>query len=418
MAGLTGFASVYAEDGAIITMGAKGKVANVGKLDAEIKFTDAASTVSNVTVDEGIFHLAQAGAKVTKVTLAAAPTKFLDIIVGTEETTLAGGETVLYGTGKADVSANVVIRNKDANGNVLGAVPYNKNKEVRAENCELIDYTIGDGGEVLHTSSFEALFNKLANESGLVEVSLNGDAKWGSKISIPKGLTSLNIIGNDYTITVEATAIKGGNCSLVFEDVKLDAKNAKGAIALTISTNGALMSFKDSVVLGKAVTLSGNKKNTTLTLDGLNAVDNIQNFANVIVEADGGAAKKKFVAAKVTLADGMLSFGDGASVTIDALEGTGSLGLTKPTKKFKAITLKGATIANEGDIDLLTIEFKATDSPAVYAALIDPGFAAGTQIFADKSKGAVDYTKFDATGLIENGGLQNVKGKVTLGVKN
>ncbi len=415
MAGLTGFASVYAEDGAIITMGAKGNVANVGKLDAEIKFTDAASTVSNVTVDEGIFHLAQAGAKVTKVTLAAAPTKFLDIIVGTEETTLAGGETVLYGTGKADVSANVVIRNKDANGNVLGAVPYNKNKEVRAENCELIDYTIGVGGEVLHTSSFEALFNKLANESGLVEVSLNGDAKWGSKLTIPKGLTSLNIIGNDNTITVEATAIKGGNCSLVFEDVKLDAKNAKGAIALTISTNGSLMSFKDSVVLGKTVTLSGNKKNTTLTLDGLNAVDNIQNFANVIVEADGGAAKKKFTATKVTLADGMLAFDDGATVTIDALEGTGSLGLTKPTKKFKAITLKGATIANEGDIKLLTIAFEGNPT---YAVLNTPGFAAGTQIFADKSKGAVDYTKFDATGLIENGGLQNVKGKVTLGVKN
>ena len=417
---LSTFSKVYAEDGSIITIPAKGKVQNIADLKAEM-ILDGSVTVTGTTVNEGILHLTKNGTAkqpIAKVTLAGETKTFLDIIVGDEDTAIEGGMKVLYGSGKFNAAKNVNIINKDAQGNDLGAVAYNNNKEVRAENTEAITYQIGEGDEQ-NTSSFEALFNALANETGDVTVTVNSDAVI-SKANLPKKLASLTIKGasDDITITSNLTSIKVAY-KLAFEDINIVAKNAKGAdAALTISTTGSEMSFTNTTIIGKSITLAGNKKATTLKISDLNCVDKIQNFAVVEVTGLAGVAKT-FTAETLKLGDdAFISFGNGCAVKITKLSGAGTIGLAKAAtaKKFKAITLTSTDITEEGAVELVQIEFKATDSKALYGAVVEGTFETGTVIFADKSKGAIAYDKiFDATGLKDEGKLTNTKGKVTLG---
>jgi hypothetical protein len=414
------FTKVYASDGSIITIPAKGKVASIAELKAEM-ILDGSVTVSGTTVNEGIFHLTKNGTEkqpVAKVTLAGETKNFLDIIVGDEDTAIEGGMKVLYGSGKFNAAKNVNIINKDAQGNNLGAVAYNNNKEVRAENTEAITYQIGDGLEQ-NTSSFEALFDLLKNETGDVTVTVNSDSVI-AKNNIPKKLKSLTIKGysDDVKITCNLTSFKVAY-DLHFEDIVIDAVSAKGAQnAITISSNGSNMSFINTKIFSKSTSITGNKKSTTLVLDGLNRVDKLQNFANVIVRGLAGIAKNFAVETLKLEGSAFISFGNGCVVKITKLSGEGVIGLEKPEnpKKFKAITLTSSDIAEEDAIELVQIEFKATDSPALYGALVEGSFVAGTVIFTDKSKGAIDYNKiFDATGLKDEGTLTNTKGKVTLG---
>ena len=422
------FAEVDVNNGSVLTINTKGKMNNIAKLRAEVRFIDNTSTAAGITADQAIFHLVQnTGAKqqFAKVTLAgitAGDDSFVEVCIedsNLEEVVLdETTPSVLWTTGAADLTKDgkITIHNEDAKGNELSAVSYNKNKEIRAENTALLEVAVGEEDEVTF-SSFEKAFEYLAAKSGAAVITLTDNATMKTA-ALPKGLSSLTIASDgEAALTVNATAIKA-TYDLAFVNVPIIAKAASAAglpINLAITTTGSKLTLEDVSFQAKSVKLGGNKKVTELVIKGANSVvDNIENFAKITAEGSI-AANKKLTAGTIAFNDGFISLGNGAAATITSIEGTGTIGLTKAetAKKFKAITLSG--MGADATIALVQVEFKAENSAATYAVVVDGSFEAGTVIFADKSKGAVDYTKIDATGLKTDGTLTNNNKKVTLG---
>lgn len=427
------FAEVDVNGDSVLTINTKGKMNNIAKLKAQVRFIDNTSTAAGITADQAIFHLVQnTGAKqqFAKVTLAgitAGDDSFVEVCiedsnleeVKLDETT----PTVLWTTGAADLTKDgkISIVNSDDENNELSAVSYNKNKEIRAENTALLEVEIGE--DQLTFSSFEKAFEYLADKSGAATITLNGPATL-AKATLPKGLSSLTIKGDGTAaLTVNATAIKA-TYDLAFINVPIIAKAASATalpINLAISTTGSKLTIEDVMFDAKSVKLSGNKKATELVIGGVNGVvDNIENFAKVTVSG-AIAANKKLTVGTIAFDGGQLSLGNGAAAKIDNIEGTGVLGLTKAAtaKKFKAITL--TAMSADAKVTLVKVETEADGNGYKIMVIKDGDFEAGTVIFADKSKGAIKYggddAQFDASELAEGAELELNNKKVTLVIK-
>ena len=428
------FAEVDVNGDSVLTINTKGKMNNIAKLKAQVRFIDNTSTAANITADQVIFHLVQAAgakqpfAKVTLADIMSGEDSFVEVCIEDSELKEAVLDektpAVLWTTGRADLTKDgkISIVNIDDENNELSAVSYNKNKEIRAEYTGLLDVEAGEATESF--SSFEKAFEYLADKSGAATITLNGPATL-AKAALPKGLSSLTIKGDGTAaLTVNATAIKA-TYDLAFINVPIIAKAASATalpINLAISTTGSKLTIEDVMFDAKSVKLGGNKKATELVIGGVNGVvDNIENFAKVTVSG-AIAANKKLTVGTIAFDGGQLSLGNGAAAKIENIEGTGYLGLTKAetAKKFKAITL--TAMSADAKVTLVQVDTFTDDNG--YKSLViakEATFEAGTVIFADKSKGTIKYggddAQFDASGLAEGAELELNNKKVTLVIK-
>lgn len=427
------FAEVDVNGDSVLTINTKGKMNNIAKLKAQVRFIDNTSTAANITADQVIFHLVQAAgakqpfAKVTLADIISDEDSFVEVCIEDSELKEAVLDektpAVLWTTGKADLTKDgkISIVNIDDENNELSAVSYNKNKEIRAEFTGLLDVEVGEATESF--SSFEKAFEYLADKSGAATITLKGPATL-AKATLPKGLSSLTITGDGTdALTVNATAIKV-TYDLAFINVPIIAKAASAAalpINLTISTTGSKLTIEDVMFDAKSVKIAGKKKTTELVIGGVNGVvDNIENFAKVTVNG-AIAANKKVTVGTIAFDGGQLSLGNGAAAKIDNIEGTGVLGLTKAAtaKKFKAITL--TAMSADAKVTLVQVKSDVDGNNYKIMTIEDGDFEAGTVIFADKSKGAIKYggddAQFDASGLAEGAELELNNKKVTLVIK-
>ncbi|MBQ3161246.1 MAG: hypothetical protein IJC04_03870 [Oscillospiraceae bacterium] len=250
-------------------------MSGIGNFSGNLTSNRATVTIDNISANSDI-HIWNSNTKLTVNSIAENAVLTLTV---DEDAALASGTTVLYS--KNNISPNVKIANKTADGDELSAYYYTKTKSIKAEVGTAL--TLSYGNFEKSYPNFELLFADITDKNVDYTITLNTDM-FVEKLTFPKTAKSITINGAQLGFDNKTVAIP--------VDMTIATERFAWSIGEITEELPAGQGYTLTVAAGKTLTINSNvcdvkaitgTKTSKLNIigDGTVSVYDLKTFENV-----------------------------------------------------------------------------------------------------------------------------------------
>ncbi len=250
-------------------------MSGIGNFSGNLTSNRATVTIDNISANSNI-HIWNSDQKLTVNSIAEDAILTLTV---NEDAALASGTTVLYS--KNNISPNVKIANKTADGDELSAYYYTKTKSIKAEVGTAL--TLSYGNFEKSYPNFELLFADITDNTVDYTITLNTDM-FVEKLTFPKTAKSITINGAQLGFDNKTVAIP--------VDMTIATERFAWSIGEITEELPAGQGYTLTVAAGKTLTINSNIRdvkaitgtktsNLNIIGDGTVSVYDLKTFENV-----------------------------------------------------------------------------------------------------------------------------------------